>query len=78
MIRDNTAGLTLELEPLESEKNSAAPANAAGAATFHANTRCGRERRKRSDRREMIRFEDDRRAQKDRRPRRTWENGKNL
>ena len=80
MIRDNTPGKQiLELEPLEAEKKSAAALQkGAGNTTFHANTRNGRDRRKSSDRREMIRFEDDRRAQKDRRPRRTWEDGKNL
>ena len=81
MIRDNTTGKhqTLELEPLEGEKKSTpAPEKTEGAATFHANTRTGSDRRKSTDRREMIRFEDDRRAKKDRRPRRTWESGKNL
>ena len=81
MNRDNTTGKrpTLELEPLESDKKAApAPMNPEGVATFHANTRSGGDRRKSTDRREVIRFEDDRRAKKDRRPRRTWESGKNL
>jgi hypothetical protein len=82
MTRNTTTGTpreTLELEPLEGEKKAVpAPAQPEGAAQFHANTRSGGERRQSVDRREMIRFEDDRRAKKDRRPRRTWESGKNL
>lgn len=66
------------LEPLEGEaaakKDPGAPQ---GKAKFQANTRDGKDRRTTSERREQLRLQDDRRK-KDRRPRKTWESGKNL
>ncbi len=63
------------LEPLEGEV-AAAPK---GKAKFSANTReKGSERRKKVDRRTDLRLKENRRAAKDRRPLKTWEDGKNL
>ena len=58
------------------KSDRAAPA--AGKAKFTANSRSTDERRKGGDRREEIRFEESRRAGKDRRPRKSWAPDKNL
>jgi hypothetical protein len=63
------------LEPVEGE---AADASKTGPAKFCANTRGKAERRETEDRRTEIRFEDNRRKNKDRRPIKSWEKGKNL
>ena len=49
-------------------------------AAFHAETRSKKvtDRRINPDRRQVLRFEPDRRTGKDRRPRKSWEPGKNL
>jgi hypothetical protein len=67
----------LSLEPLEGEASPDAPAYT-GTAKFTANTRGKSDRRKVSERRDVIRFEEDRRSSPDRRPRKSWESGKNL
>lgn len=47
---------------------------------FHADTRnkVKTDRRVLADRRQVLRFEPDRRSGKERRPRKTWEPGKNI
>jgi hypothetical protein len=49
-------------------------------AAFHAETRSKKvtDRRINPDRRKVLRFEPDRRSGKDRRPRKSWEPGKNI
>ena len=64
------------LEPLDDKPSVEAPLP--GKAKFTANTRGAGERRKSTERREEIRFQDDRRAGKDRRPKKGWDKGKNL
>ncbi|MBW8310904.1 MAG: hypothetical protein K0M64_02610 [Rhizobium sp.] len=64
----------LALVPLEGE----APAEpVTGRARFSCNTRDGGDRRKGEDRREQVRFQSERRQQRDRRPaaRKPWEQG---
>lgn len=63
------------LEPINAE---APLAVTKGASKFTANTRAKLERRQHEDRRAELRFQDNRRASKDRRPVKTWENGHNL
>jgi hypothetical protein len=68
----------LALEPIEGEAPApAALAPVQGKAKFQVNTRDVSDRRTHTERREEIRFQDDRRK-KDRRPRKSWESGKNL
>jgi len=67
---------SLSLEPLAGETMTAAPVTMAPA-QFKANTRSKSDRREGADRRESLRFQNDRR-EKDRRPRKSWESGKNL
>jgi hypothetical protein len=55
-------------------KGRAAPP--AAKAKFTADTRDKTERRKKTDRRDEIRFESGRRSDKDRRPRKGWTDGK--
>ncbi len=63
------------LEPLDGE--AARPIE--GKAKFTPNTRDKKgDRREVEDRRKELRFQENRRANKDRRPVKTWENGKNL
>ncbi|MGH8049323.1 MAG: hypothetical protein ACREPB_01535 [Arenimonas sp.] len=63
------------LEPLEGEVAEVPK----GKAKFTANTReKASERRKKDDRRIDLRLKENRRATKDRRPNKTWEDGKNL
>ena len=64
------------LEPLGDKPGVAAPVP--GTAKFTPNTRSAGERRKSTERREAIRFQDDRRAGKDRRPKKGWDKDKNL
>jgi hypothetical protein len=68
----------LSLEPMEGESPAGgAQAPATGKAKFQVNTRDGKDRRAHGERREEVRFQDDRRK-KDRRPRKTWEPGRNI
>jgi hypothetical protein len=62
------------LEPVEGD----AMQSPKGPAKFTANTRDKVERRQKEDRRTELRFQDNRRANKDRRPVKTWEKGHNL
>jgi len=65
----------LSLEPMDTEP---APSALKGP-LFHAETRTkSKERRVTADRRVEIRFQDDRRSGKDRRPKKSWEPGSNL
>lgn len=64
------------LEPLPNEATASAVAE--GRAKFMVDSRSGKERRVLPDRRQVLRFEPDRRSGKDRRPRRSWEPGSNL
>jgi hypothetical protein len=50
----------------------------AGPAKFSANTRDKIDRRQAEDRRSELRFQENRRKAKDRRPVKTWEKGHNL
>lgn len=66
------------LEPIETDEAlKIAPADPA---KFHADTRnkIKTDRRVLADRRQVLRFEPDRRSGKERRPKKTWEPGKNL
>lgn len=66
----------LALEPMDDKVTAA---SAPGAPVkFHADTRSGKERRLLADRRQELRFQDDRRSGLDRRPKKTWEPGSNL
>lgn len=49
-----------------------------GPSQFTANTREKIDRRQTEDRRNEFRFQENRRENKDRRPVKSWENGKNL
>jgi len=63
------------LEPLDGEVVKPIE----GKSKFTANTRDKKgDRREVEDRRKELRFQENRRANKDRRPVKTWENGKNL
>ncbi len=62
------------LEPID---GTAAQSVTPGLYQFTANTR-GKVERRQQDRRAELRFQDNRRASKDRRPVKTWENGHNL
>lgn len=62
------------LEPIGDETLQAP----AGRAKFTANTRDKIDRRQTEDRRSELRFQDNRRSSRDRRPLKTWEKGKNL
>ena len=66
----------LSLEPIETAGTTSAPASK-DPAQFRVNTRGKSDRRKGAERRETLRFQDDRRKT-DRRPRKSWESGKNL
>lgn len=66
------------LEPQPGDTSAEANGPVKGRSNFHANTREGSDRRNQADRREMLRFQDDRRAGKDRRPRKSWTPGSNL
>lgn len=68
--------LELSLEPIADPAAAGVPKPA----PFHADTRhkVKTERRVTADRREVIRFQDDRRCGKDRRPKKSWEPGSNL
>jgi hypothetical protein len=66
----------LSLEPLDTKPSIEAPLK--GKASFTANTRAKTGRRKGGERREQVRFQDDRRSGDDRRPEKDWEKGKNL
>jgi hypothetical protein len=68
----------LALEPLDAGPTPAAGAPAAPKAAFNVDTRAGRDRRVLADRRQEYRLTPDRRSGKDRRPRRSWEPGRNL
>ncbi len=63
------------LEPID---GSAAQTVSKGPSQFTANTRDKVDRRQHEDRRTELRFQDNRRASKDRRPVNTWEKGHNL
>lgn len=76
--KDEVSFAELSLEPIvevEALKIALAPA-----AQFHANTRSKTrvDRRVVADRRQDIRFESDRRSGKERRPKSSWEPGKNI
>ena len=68
----------LSLEPIE--EDSVLKIGPAAPAKFHANSRSKTrvDRRVLADRREVIRFEKDRRSGKERRPKSSWEPGKNV
>ena len=67
-------GLALELElELELEPKQVASAAATKKSVFHAETRCGMDRRQRTDRRQTIRFSTDRRNSHDRREGSCWD-----
>ena len=68
----------LSLVPLEDDAAPTPAAPATGRAKFHAQTRDGGDRRVQGERREQLRMTPDRRTDKDRRPRSSWERGKNL
>ena len=72
----------LSLEPLDTGVLNFQPTKplAPEKTTFHAETRSkkGADRRVNPDRRQVLRFEPDRRSGKDRRPHKTWEAGKNI
>jgi hypothetical protein len=68
----------LSLVPLDEERPSVPASPTAGPAKFHANTRDGGDRRVQGERRQQLRMTADRRSGKDRRPRTSWEPGKNL
>ena len=63
------------LEPID---GSAAQAITKGPSQFTANIRAKVERRQHEDRRAELRFQDNRRASKDRRPVKIWEKAHNL
>ena len=63
------------LEPID---GNTAQTVTKGPSQFTANTRDKLERRQHEDRRTELRFQDNRRASKDRRPVKTWEKGHNL
>lgn len=63
------------LEPID---GNAAQTVTKGPSKFTANTRDKVERRQHEDRRVELRFQDNRRTSKDRRPVKTWEKGHNL
>jgi len=63
------------LEPINGD---APQAVTKGPSKFTANTRDKLERRQHEDRRTELRFQDNRRTSKDRRPVKTWEKGHNL
>jgi hypothetical protein len=66
------------LEPIETDTVlKIAPVEPA---KFHANTRSKikTDRRILADRRQILRFEPDRRSGKERRPKKTWDPGKNI
>ncbi len=63
------------LEPIDV---STAQVVTKGPSQFTANIRSKVERRQHEDRRAELRFQDNRRASKDRRPVKTWEKGHNL
>jgi hypothetical protein len=67
----------LSLEPIEIDE---ALKIEVPAAKFHADTRnkVKTDRRVTADRRQVLRFEADRRSGKERRPKKTWEPGKNI
>jgi hypothetical protein len=67
----------LSLEPIEDDTVLKIETPAA---KFHADTRSKvkTDRRVTADRREVLRFEPDRRSGKERRPKKTWEPGKNI
>ena len=65
--------LEMALEPIDAP----APDNAV-AFKIHPNTRTKTDRRVTADRRVELRFEDDRRSGKNRRPKSSWEIGRNL
>lgn len=63
------------LEPIDGD---AAQTVTKGPSKFTANSRDKVERRQQEDRRTELRFQDNRRTSKDRRPVKTWEKGHNL
>jgi len=63
------------LEPIDGQ---ATPTAAKGPSKFTANTREKVDRRQTEERRAELRFQDNRRSSKDRRPQKTWEKGHNL
>jgi hypothetical protein len=69
---------SLEPQPGDAVAPAAATAPVKGRSNFHANTREGCDRRVQGERRETLRFQDDRRTGKDRRPRKSWTPGSNL
>ena len=77
---DKLASLSFADLSLEPIKEDVAPAVSGQPAPFHANTRSKTktERRVLADRRVEIRFQADRRAGKDRRPKKSWEPGSNI
>jgi hypothetical protein len=64
------------LEPLEGE--AIAPGAPQAPVKFHCNTRSNTDRRVLADRRQMFRLEPDRRSGKSRRPKTSWEPGRNI
>ena len=65
---------SLSLEPIETPSQAGAPVS--GRATFNTDARGRTDRRKGGERRQTVRFEQDRRSGKDRRPLKNWFVGK--
>jgi hypothetical protein len=68
----------LSLESATDGVSPTAGAAPSGRAVFCVDTRSGRDRRVRDERRVEFRLSADRRSGKDRRPRKSWEPGRNL
>jgi hypothetical protein len=68
----------LSLESAADGLSPTAGAAPSGRAVFQVDTRGGRDRRVRDERRVEFRLTADRRSGKDRRPRKSWEPGRNL
>ena len=75
--KDEISFANLSLEPIDGDE---ALKIESGTAKFHADTRSRikTDRRVTADRRQVLRFEPDRRSGKERRPKKSWEPGKNI
>lgn len=68
----------LSLEPVSDGATPTADAPVGNKARFCVDSRSGRDRRMHADRRVEFRLTPDRRSGNDRRPRKSWEPGRNL